>query len=344
MNYGKQATEKKIRSANSKTRKYTTKVFLAFLKSLFVLCLFGSIVAASICFGMVKGIIDNAPDVDIATIVPNEYATTVYDSAGNVTETLVTAGSNREEASYEELPKNLVNAFVSYEDSRFWEHNGIDLRSILRAVKGVLTGDSTAGGGSTITQQLIKNSVFGGGMEKSFGERLERKLQEWFLAVKLDKAMAKEQIITNYLNTINLGNNSLGVKVAARRYFNKDVPDLTLSECAVLAGITQNPSKFNPITGQKANSDKQKVILQYMNDQGYITKQEEDEALSDDVYSRIQNVDTATKETSTPYSYFTDELVEQVKKGHEGPARIHGHPGPQHALQRRTVDLYHPGS
>ncbi|MCA5011320.1 transglycosylase domain-containing protein, partial [Clostridioides difficile] len=77
-----------------------------------------------------------------------------------------------------------------------------------------------------------------------------------------------------------------------------------LSECAVLAGITQNPSKFNPITGQKANSDKQKVILQYMHDQGYITKQEEDEALSDDVYSRIQNVDTATKETSTPYSYF----------------------------------------
>jgi len=263
---------------------------------------------------MVKGIIDNAPEVDIATIVPNEYATTVYDSAGNVTETLVTAGSNREEATYEELPKNLVNAFVAYEDSRFWQHNGIDPRSIMRAVRGVLTGDSSAGGGSTITQQLIKNSVFGGGMEKSFGERLERKMQEWFLAVKLDGIMSKEQIITNYLNTINLGNNSLGVKVAARRYFNKEISDLTLSECAVLAGITQNPSKFNPITGQKANSDKQKVILQYLHDQGYISSEEEDEALADDVYSRIQNVDIVTKETSTPYSYFTDELVEQVKE------------------------------
>ena len=312
MNYGKQATEKKIRSANSKARKYTTKVFLAFIKSLFVLCLFGGIVIASVGIGMVKGIIDNAPDVDISTIVPNEYASTVYDSAGNVTETLVTAGSNREEATYEELPKNLINAFVSYEDSRYWEHNGIDLRSILRAARGVLTGDSSAGGGSTITQQLIKNSVFGGGMEKSFGERLERKLQEWFLAVKLDGAMSKEQIITNYLNTINLGNNTLGVKVAAKRYFNKDVKDLTLSECTVLAGITQNPSKFNPITGQKLNAAKQKVILQYMHDQGYITKEEEELALSDDVYSRIQNVDMAAKETSTPYSYFTDELVEQV--------------------------------
>ena len=312
MNYGKQATEKKIRNANSKAKKYTTKVFLAFFKSLFILCLFLTIVTTSVLFGMVKGIIDNAPDVDISTIVPNEYATTVYDSTGNITETLVTAGSNREEARYEELPKNLVNAFVSYEDSRFWEHNGIDLRSILRAVKGVLTGDSSAGGGSTLTQQLIKNSVFGGGMEKSFGERLERKFQEWFLAVKLDDAMSKEQIITNYLNTINLGNNTLGVKVASKRYFNKDVSELTLSECAVLAGITQNPSKYNPITGQKLNSDKQKVILQYMHDQGYITTEEEDAALSDHVYSRIQNVDTVTKETKSPYSYFTDELVEQV--------------------------------
>ncbi|GLB26711.1 penicillin-binding protein [Lacrimispora xylanolytica] len=312
MNYGKHATEKKIRSANSKARKYTTKVFLAFIKSLFVLCLFGGIVAASVGIGMVKGIIDNTPNVDISTIVPNEYASTVYDSAGNVTETLVTAGSNREEATYEELPKNLINAFVAYEDSRYWEHNGIDLRSILRAIRGVLTGDSSAGGGSTITQQLIKNSVFGGGMEKSFGERLERKFQEWYLAVKLDGAMSKEQIITNYLNTINLGNNTLGVKVAAKRYFNKDVKDLSLSECAVLAGITQNPSKFNPISEQKANAAKRKVILQYMNDQGYISNDEEEKALADDVYSRIQNVDTAAKETSTPYSYFTDELVEQV--------------------------------
>lgn len=312
MNYGKQATEKRIRSVNSKAGKYTSKVYLAFLKGVFALCLFGCIVAAGIGYGMIKGIIDNTPDVDIASIVPKEYASTVYDSAGNVTETLVTAGSNREEVTYNELPENLINAFVSYEDVRFWEHNGIDFRSILRAVRGVLTGDSSAGGGSTITQQLIKNSVFGGGMEKSFGERLERKLQEWLLAVKLDGTMSKEQILTNYLNTINLGNNSLGVKVAAKRYFNKDVPELTLSECAVLAGITQNPSKYNPLTGQKANSDKRKVILQNMLDQGYITSQEEDEALADDVYSRIQNVDIVTKEAATPYSYFTDELVEQV--------------------------------
>ena len=124
------------------------------------------------------------------------------------------------------FPKDLINAFVAIEDSRFWTHNGIDLRSIARMIKGVITGDSSAGGGSTITQQLIKNNVFGGGREKSFGETVERKLQEQYLAVKLSKTMSKELVLTNYLNTINLGNNTLGVKVAARRYFGKEVSDL----------------------------------------------------------------------------------------------------------------------
>ena len=124
--------------------------------------------------------------------------------------------------------------------------------------------------------------------------------------------MSKETVLTNYLNTINLGNDCLGVKVAARRYFDKEVSDLTLSECTVIAGITQNPSRLNPISGRERNEEKRKIILQYMFEQGFITKEEQDEALADDVYSRIQTVDSVTKETSTPYSYFTDELVGQV--------------------------------
>ena len=262
--------------------------------------------------GMFMGIIDSAPKLNVDSIVPTGYATTVYDSAGNLTDTLVMAGSNREEASYDELPQDLIDAFVAIEDSRFWTHNGIDLRSISRAAVGVLTGENR-GGGSTITQQLIKNNVFNGGMETSFGAKLERKIQEQYLAVQLTKSMDRTLIITNYLNTINLGKNALGVKVAARRYFNKEVSDLTLSECAVIAGITQNPSKYNPISGQEANSEKRKTILQYMFDQGMITKEEQEVALADDVYSRIQTVDTTYKATSTPYSYFTDELTQQVK-------------------------------
>ena len=133
------------------------------------------------------------------------FATSVYDADGNLVETLVMAGANRQEATYEELPKNLVNAFVAIEDERFWKHNGVDTRSIMRAVVGVLRGTSSSGGGSTITQQLIKNNLFNGGREKSFGEKLTRKIQEQYLALKLEQMMSKEEILTNYLNTINLG-------------------------------------------------------------------------------------------------------------------------------------------
>lgn len=311
-NYGKNETEKKIKAANSKTGKYTTRICLTCFKTCFVFLLFLVLTLFSMGIGMFKGIIDSAPKLDVDSIVPIGYATTVYDSAGNLTDTLVTAGSNREEATYDELPEDLINAFVAIEDSRFWKHNGIDLRSITRAAVGILTGENR-GGGSTITQQLIKNNVFNGGMETSFGAKLERKLQEQYLALQLTKSMDRKIILTNYLNTINLGNNSLGVKVAAKRYFNKEVSDLTLSECAVIAGITQNPSRLNPISGQKANEEKRKVILQYMFEQGYIDKEEQEEALADDVYSRIMTVDTVTKENSSPYSYFTDELTKQVK-------------------------------
>ena len=312
MNYGKQAIEKKLKAASSNSRKYTTRVFLTVFKTCFVLCLFVGLVLTSVGVGMFMGIIDSAPEINVDSIVPIGYATTVYDSAGNLTDTLVTAGSNREEATYEELPEDLINAFVAIEDSRFWTHNGIDLRSITRAAVGVLTGENR-GGGSTITQQLIKNNVFNGGMETSFGSKLERKLQEQYLALQLTKSMDKKLILTNYLNTINLGSNTLGVKVAARRYFDKEVSDLTLSEATVIAGITQSPTRLNPITGREKNEEKRKIILQYMYEQGYITKEEQEEALADNVYDRIQNIDMITRENSTPYSYFTDELTQQVK-------------------------------
>ena len=314
MNYGKNATLKKIKAANSNAEKYTSRIFLTIFKTCFVLCLFIALVIASTGAGMFMGIIDSAPAIDVESIIPIGYATTVYDSAGNLTDTLVMAGANREEATFDELPEDLINAFIAIEDARFWSHNGIDLRSISRAAYGVLTGENR-GGGSTITQQLIKNNVFNGGMESSFGAKLERKLQEQYLALQLSKSMDKELILTNYLNTINLGNNALGVKVAARRYFDKEVSDLTLSEATVLAGITQSPSRFDPVSHPENNAEKREIILQYMVDQGLITEERQKEALADDVYSRIQDVNVVAREAAaTPYSYFTDELTQQVKE------------------------------
>ncbi len=314
MDFSKNSVHTKLRKSNSFGDKFSSKIILLSVKLFVILMIVCVVGGVSLGWGIFKGIIDEAPEIDIASIEPSGFATMVYDSQGNLTETLVQTGSNRLEATYEELPDDLINAFVAIEDSRFWTHSGIDLRSIIRMIVGVLTNDSS-GGGSTITQQLIKNNVFDGGNESSFGETVERKIQEQYLAVELEKVMDKKLIMKNYLNTINLGNNTLGVKSAALRYFNKDVSDLTLSECTVIAGITQNPTKYNPLSesGRVNNAEKREVILEYMYEQGYITKEEQEEALADDVYSRIQYVDIVTKEeTESAYSYFTDELIEQV--------------------------------
>lgn len=313
MNYGKNEVARKLQRSSSKAQKVASKLVLWLVKLVLVLFTVGIILSVSLGYGIFKGIIDAAPEIDVASIEPSGYATMVYDSKGNLTETLVKSGSNRLEATYEELPQCLIDAFVAIEDSRFWSHHGVDLRSMIRAAVGILT-NNPAGGGSTLTQQLIKNNIFAGGNEDSFGEKLERKLQEQYLALQLEKIMDKEIILKNYLNTINLGNNTLGVKSAAKRYFGKDVSDLTLSEATVIAGITQNPTKYNPLSekGQKNNEEKRRVILQYMYEQRKISKEDQEEALADDVYSRIQNVDLVTQESQNPYSYFTDELTEQV--------------------------------
>lgn len=311
MNYGRKSTKQKIKAAGSRKKKYANKVFLSFSKTVFVLFLFSVVTVISAGIGMFRGILDSAPDFNPDSFAPSGYFSTIYNANGEATDTLVGSDSNRIEATYDEFPQDLIDAFVAIEDSRFWQHNGIDLRSITRAAVGVLT-NNYSGGASTLTQQLIKNTVFNGGMETSDGAKIERKIQEQYLALQLTKNVDRKIILTNYLNTINLGKNTLGVKAAALRYFNKDVSELTLSECAVIAGITKNPSRLNPVSGSEANAERREVILQEMYNQELITKAEQEEALADDVYSRIQNVDLAMKENDTPYSYYTDELIEQV--------------------------------
>ena len=315
MKYTKEAITDKLDdiiygdTRESNRRMNLLKQGVMFLFFFCVLCM------AAFGIGMFKGIIDNTPPLDSISFSPTGFASKTYDTEGNLTATLVQEGSNREEATYEELPQDLVDAFVAIEDQRFWEHNGIDLRSISRAVRGVLTGED-AGGGSTLTQQLIKNNVFHGGMESGFA-LYERKFQEWYLALMLenqpgvDKTEMKQQIITDYLNTINLGNNTLGVKVAAKRYFGKDVSELTLSECAVLASITKNPSRLNPVTHPEENAERRAQVLQNMEDQGYITPEEHQEALDDNVYSRISVMNDIYLAEDNTYSWFTDALIQQ---------------------------------
>ena len=266
----------------------------------------------AIGIGFVRGAIDAAPSLDILDVQPQGYASQIYDADGNLMQTLVMEGSNREEVSFDQLPDDLVNAFIAIEDSRFYEHNGIDLKGILRAAYVGITNGRFSEGASTITQQLIKNNVLQGGYETNMADKLRRKIQEQFLAVKLeDQLDSKETILEYYLNTINLGGNCLGVQTAANRYFGKNVWELTLSECSVLAATTSNPSRYNPLTHPKENAVRRKIVLEKMYEQNFITYDQKNDALDDDVYSRIQTVNNTTS-GSTVFSYFTDAVYNQV--------------------------------
>lgn len=314
MNYGKKSTAKKRTALISRSSMMGKRARVSFIRVLFVSLIALCIAVTCLGVGSFRGVIDTAPDVDDIDIMPLCYATFLYDDAGNQIRKLAAPDSNRLPVTLDQIPVDLQHAVVAIEDERFYEHNGIDVKGILRAgMKALTTGDFSEGA-STITQQLLKNNVFTNWTSESTQlERFTRKIQEQYLAVQVEKKTDKDTILENYLNTINLGAGSYGVQAAARQYFDKDVWDLNLSECATLAGITQNPTKFNPIINPDSNRKRRKEVLQHMLDQNYITQDQYDEALADDVYSRIQAAQEKNSSTeNTVYTYFEDELTDQI--------------------------------
>ena len=315
MNYGKRKASKKQKRITSKKNMRKKKLGVRLFKG-FLLCIFVCCILAAIGGGfIIKHVIDNAPEITADSIKPQGYTSTALADDGTTTIAEFTgAGANRVYKTIDQIPEDLQHAFVAIEDSRFYTHNGVDIQGIIRAfVVGVTHGGNFSEGASTITQQLIKNNVFPDFVnESTFEEKLERKIQEQYLAIQVEKQLDKDSILESYLNTINLGQDCLGVQSAAQRYFNKDVNELTLSESATIAAITQNPGRYNPITNPDDNATRRKKVLDDMLDQGWIDQTAHDEALADDVYSRIQNVNTRIEESSTVNSYFVDALSEQL--------------------------------
>lgn len=264
-------------------------------------------------------IISEAPQVSAIDITPAGNVTFIYDDEGEQIQQLNSAEGNRISVSIEEIPTDMQHAIVAIEDARFYEHNGVDYRGMLRAVVNAVTsGFRRMEGASTITQQLLKNNVFTDWMSESTWDSIKRKIQEQYLAVELEAYLteqgedAKSVILENYLNTVNFGSGAYGIQMASQTYFGKDCKDLTLSECAVLAAIPQNPTRWNPRTNPEENAKRREVVLRYMAEQGWITAEEQQEALADDVYSRIQ--ETAVVDEDEPYSYFVDGLIQQVEE------------------------------
>ncbi len=313
MNYGKESIATR-RGTGSKSNKKRKKKAVRAIKVLLVIFLIILVTGLGLTFGFIKGLVDSSPDVSSINVAPSKFATVVYDVNGKEMTRLVQTGSNRDYVSIDKIPDCVQKAFIAVEDERFYSHNGVDIQGIIRAFIMGVSRFNFNEGASTITQQLIKNNVFTDWTsESTFLDKLKRKIQEQYLAIQIEKKLPKETILEYYLNSINLGQNCLGVQTAAKRYFDKDVSELTISEASVIAAITQSPSGNNPITHADKNKLRRDKVLNNMYKHEYITQAQLNEALEDDVYSRVLATNPVGTSLSTT-SYFTDELIEQVAK------------------------------
>ncbi len=262
----------------------------------------------------------NAPKFDVKKLDKNEV-TIIYDKDGREIEKL---GSElREKVSYDELPQVLIDAIVATEDSRFFQHNGFDAPRFFKASVGQVMGQSDAGGASTLSMQVIKNSFTS--TEASGIKGIIRKFTDIYLAVfKLEKNYSKEQIIEFYVNNHFLGGNIYGVQEAAKAYFGKDVSDLNLAEASILAGMFKSPNLYRPNANPKNATSRRNTVLYLMQKHGYITENEkimtkdipvesltiETEAASDNIYQGY--IDTVVNEVSDKYkvnAYTTPLLI-----------------------------------
>ena len=314
MVFDKNSISEKRKAVDAKARKRFSRLRVIVTTVLVTVIAGTALIGASAVYGTYRGILEVSPDIGTIDVSPKGFSTFVYDTKNNEIAKLVSTDSNRIPVKQDGISETLAHAFVAIEDERFYQHRGIDIPGIFRAVYvGLRGGLDFSEGASTITQQLIKNNVFTDWTNETTQDRVKRKIQEQYLAYELEKSMPKSEILLNYLNTINLGHNTLGVEAASQRYFNKHAVDLSLAECAVLAAITQNPTAYDPIVYPEDNRARQEVVLEHMLTQGYITQAEYDAALGEDVYATIASVNVDKEKVDNRVnSYFVDALIRQV--------------------------------
>ena len=312
---GKSSSSK--RSGNSskkrKRKRSAGMIILLSLRNVFIalliMMLFIGLIGAGIVAGALFGYVETIDPIDIGNIKLN-MTSFVYgtDADGNVFEMeRLYDNENRIWVDLDDIPVDLQNAFISIEDERYWSHHGVDIKRTLGAAvtyihNKVVGSNERTFGGSTITQQLIKNLTG----EEDYSSA--RKIQEIYRAFTLEGDLSKQEILEYYLNTIYLGQRCNGVSSAANTYFGKPVSELDLAQCALVAGITQNPSKYDPYSHLDNCKARQKVVLGKMLELGKITQSQYDKAVEED----IQLVPRAAEE-DTPYqSYYVDATIDQI--------------------------------
>lgn len=250
-------------------------------------------------FAISQGWLGKLPPVSDLQNPINKYASRIYSADGKQLGTWSYASENRLMVKYDSLPENLVKALVATEDVRFYDHSGIDAKALGRAViKRLVMGQKSAGGGSTITQQLAKQLY--SDVAREDRKRMMQKPIEWFIAVQLERYYTKEEIITMYLNYFDFLHGGVGIKNAAKTYFGKDPIDLSLEECAVFVGMCKNPSLYNPISHEDNCIQRRNVVLAQMEKAGFLTREEKEFAQAKPLDTSKFHV-TDHKEGAAPY-------------------------------------------
>lgn len=310
--YGR--SKKGAKSGAATTAKSIGKIALKGVLTFFtILIITGMIVSISL-FSFILSMKDETMNYDLHKL-QLDYTSFIYvngpndDSANPVQYQSLYSTENRVWVDYDKIPQYMKDAIVAIEDKRFWEHNGVDWRRTLGAVTELFSKGGSYGG-STITQQLIKNVT--GDKDVS----LTRKVTEIFRAMNLEKQYSKEEILAAYLNVVNFGSGCNGVQAAANVYFNKNIQDCDIAECAAIAGITQNPTKYSPLVHPDQNKERQQTVLKEMHDQGKITDAQFKTAMDESEHMKFVGKQTDNVVDNVPiWNWYVDTLFEDVKNG-----------------------------
>lgn len=324
----KHAHKKSKKTKKGKSKNNYFKIIMISLLIIFVML-------AVSAGGLALAVIKTAPDLDINQIINANETSRIYDDEGKLMDSIITP-QKKILIKYEDMPENLIDAFVSIEDERFFKHNGVDIKRVLGSVfadvKNTVKGKSSYQGGSTITQQLIKTKLYNYHSE-TFWDKVKRKIQEWYLAPQLEKKVGKEAILEAYLNTIFLGGRAIGVEAASQQYFGTSAKNLNLVQCSFIAGLTRSPSVYYPYSKTSLKNPntyikRTKTVLAKMKENGYIDDKEYNDAIAElntnkasvtnkeDVQTLGHSVlgKASSNDDKYNFEWFTRPVVEQVKE------------------------------
>lgn len=341
MKYSQKSVEKELDRLNgpAKKHKYRRESIWNYVRGAFIVFLL--CIGIYQCISFVGEVIEGTEKIHQMDILSgNTGKTVLYDGQGKKLQELNASAVNQQYVMFKDIPESVTQAFVVGQDPNFYQHHGVDMQQLIKELSASVLQQGEQDVKETITQQLIANQILEEEATNGVVERLRQTIGEQYLAISLEEDIDKEKILEYYLNTINLGNNIVGVQVAAQRFFNKSISDVTISEAAVLAATVDDPVGADPVVSQSVNAANRKKILKEMLEKHYISEAEYEDALGDDVYSRIQSNHTVTTDASDKVnSYYVDATLKQVIKDlreHLGYSQTQAY----NAVYRKGVKIY----